>query len=210
MLTAESTRPPTKDARERLLAAATRMFAKHGLQGATTRIIAEEAGVNEVTLFRHFQNKEGLLEATMVRVVNSHLKELVGDEADWTGDLAENLMRFGKGYYAKLVEDEEFVRTVVGEAKRHPDHARKVILEALRPTRLQFIANLVSAQNAGKIRKDVDIPTAADAFTGMLFGGMLRITAGCSEGYTGDDFVKTCVDIFASGLAPCTALNGTS
>lgn len=58
--------PTTKD---RIIEAALRAFARDGLQGATTRMIAQEAGVNEVTLFRHFQNKEGLLAAAMIQVV---------------------------------------------------------------------------------------------------------------------------------------------
>ena len=55
-------RPPT---RQRLLDAAARVFARDGLTGATTRAIAREAGLNEVTLFRHFQTKERLLAAVV-------------------------------------------------------------------------------------------------------------------------------------------------
>ena len=51
--------------RERILEAATRVYAKHGFRGATTRLIAAEAGVNEVTLFRTFGSKGALLEAVL-------------------------------------------------------------------------------------------------------------------------------------------------
>ena len=47
--------------RARILAAAAHVFAQHGASGATTRRIAERAGVNEVTLFRLFGSKESLL-----------------------------------------------------------------------------------------------------------------------------------------------------
>ena len=56
---------PVTSTRDRIIEAALLAFARDGLQGATTRTIAQEAGVNEVTLFRHFQNKEGLLAATL-------------------------------------------------------------------------------------------------------------------------------------------------
>ncbi|MBA3969301.1 MAG: TetR/AcrR family transcriptional regulator [Gemmatimonadetes bacterium] len=46
---------------EAILEAAVRVFAEVGSRGATTRRIAEEAGVNEVTLFRHFGSKETML-----------------------------------------------------------------------------------------------------------------------------------------------------
>ena len=38
-----------------------RVFAESGFRGATTRKIAEAAGVNEVTLFRQFKSKEALI-----------------------------------------------------------------------------------------------------------------------------------------------------
>ena len=53
--------------RERILEAAARVYAKHGFRGATTRLIAIEAGVNEVTLFRTFGSKGALLEAVLTR-----------------------------------------------------------------------------------------------------------------------------------------------
>jgi AcrR family transcriptional regulator len=53
--------------RERILEAAARVYAKHGFRGATTRLIAIEAGVNEVTLFRTFGSKSALLEAVLTQ-----------------------------------------------------------------------------------------------------------------------------------------------
>jgi AcrR family transcriptional regulator len=53
--------------RERILEAAARVYAKHGFRGATTRLIANEAGVNEVTLFRTFGSKSALLEAVLMQ-----------------------------------------------------------------------------------------------------------------------------------------------
>ncbi len=49
------------DNREKLLHAAGRIYAEVGFRGATTRRIADEAGVNEVTLFRLFGSKSQLL-----------------------------------------------------------------------------------------------------------------------------------------------------
>ena len=53
------------DIRDRILDAAKRIYAQHGFRGATTRLIAIEAGVNEVTLFRTFGSKAALFEALM-------------------------------------------------------------------------------------------------------------------------------------------------
>ena len=47
--------------RQRSLDAAARIYGEAGFRGATTRRIAAEAGVNEVTLFRIFGSKASLL-----------------------------------------------------------------------------------------------------------------------------------------------------
>ncbi|MDJ0553221.1 MAG: TetR/AcrR family transcriptional regulator [Microcoleaceae cyanobacterium MO_207.B10] len=47
--------------RTRILKAAQKLFARHGYDGTTTRDLAQEAGVAEGTLFRHFTNKKAIL-----------------------------------------------------------------------------------------------------------------------------------------------------
>src|SRR5215831_11444681 len=54
------TRLSARDRRRQILDIASGIFARKGYQGATTREIAEEAGVNEALLFRHFPSKESL------------------------------------------------------------------------------------------------------------------------------------------------------
>jgi AcrR family transcriptional regulator len=57
----ESKQTSPEETRERIIAAARETIARKGKRGATTREIADAAGVNEATLFRHFGNKEQLL-----------------------------------------------------------------------------------------------------------------------------------------------------
>ena len=55
-----STRLSATDRRQQILEVASCLFARNGYQGTTTREIAEQAGVNEALLFRHFPSKENL------------------------------------------------------------------------------------------------------------------------------------------------------
>lgn len=55
-----STRLSGTDRRQQILEVASGLFARKGYQGTTTREIADEAGVNEALLFRHFPSKENL------------------------------------------------------------------------------------------------------------------------------------------------------
>lgn len=82
---------PSPPVRIRLLAAAAEVFAHHGVAGATTRRIAEAAGVNEVTLFRHFGSKDALLDEAIQRCATqeqttrlpSRPKEPLAELAAW-------------------------------------------------------------------------------------------------------------------------------
>ena len=75
------------DVREQLLQAALRVYAVAGVRGATTRRIAHEAGVNEVTLFRHFGSKDTLLQEALAWE-SRHVIEGVGLPAEPTDPAA--------------------------------------------------------------------------------------------------------------------------
>lgn len=53
------------DKQKQILKAALQLFATDGYHATPTRKVAMEAGVSEGLLFRHFGNKEGLLEALL-------------------------------------------------------------------------------------------------------------------------------------------------
>jgi len=61
--TGHRSHPGVEETRARILAAARELFERNGTRGTTTREVAERAGVNEATLFRHFGSKSALLEA---------------------------------------------------------------------------------------------------------------------------------------------------
>jgi AcrR family transcriptional regulator len=59
----------TIDVREKIITAAMTAYAESGFQGATTRRVAEIAGVNEVTIFRNFGSKAALMDEALFRRV---------------------------------------------------------------------------------------------------------------------------------------------
>ena len=65
-----------QDTEDKILDATIKLLDKDGWKGATTKKIASEAGVNEITLFRKFNNKEQLLRAAKKRSANRFLEEL--------------------------------------------------------------------------------------------------------------------------------------
>ena len=187
--------------RQRLIDAAISVCSERGLHAATTREIAEVAGVNEVTLFRHFGNKEKLIAALFEQVLATLSDSLDDTETDGQ-DLERNLFRYAQRHNELLVTNEAFIRTIIGEAKRHPEQARMVMCEAGRAKRELLIEYLRAAQKAGSVRKDIDLSPAVDAFTAMLLAGMLRRTSFKDYvDYTVDEYLRTIVDLFIRGIA---------
>lgn len=65
MSTAEPPNYSGSETEERILEAFLRLAGQRGLDAITTRAIADAAGVNEVTLFRHFGDKSTLIRAAV-------------------------------------------------------------------------------------------------------------------------------------------------
>ncbi|HEY9725228.1 MAG TPA: TetR/AcrR family transcriptional regulator [Chroococcales cyanobacterium] len=198
----------TAHTRARILKAATEVFAASGIAGATTREIARVAGVNEVTLFRHFQSKEQLL-AAVVQQVTALQAEALANQDEWTGDLQIDLLHYAWIYNNMLEGHEALVRMFIGEAKRHPEAALQVLRETVQPLRDKLIAYLRNGIDRGNVRPDVDILPAVDMFTGMLLAGMLRSnTIPLPRGYSRDRYIESCVGLFVRGIST-SSLNTT-
>lgn len=60
---------------ENILKAALELFARHGYAATSTSKVAKAAGVSEGLIFRHFESKEGLLNAIMEQAQESATKE---------------------------------------------------------------------------------------------------------------------------------------
>ncbi|WP_373527680.1 TetR/AcrR family transcriptional regulator [Nostoc sp.] len=198
--------------RTRLIEAASQVFASLGVQGATTREIARVAGVNEVTLFRHFASKEQLLGAVIKNASVLQTEALAHPEA-WTQDLKIDLRHYAHLYNTMLEAQEDLIRTFIGEAKRHPEAARQVIQEAAKPLGEKLVAYLQSSQRRGIVRADIEPFPAVDMFTGMLLAGMLCRSAKFNQGsYSCEDYIETCVDIFVRGISttPLSVVNAAA
>jgi len=106
--------------RQKLLDAALRVFAESGFRGATTRRIAEEAGVNEVTLFRHFKSKTALInEAAQLyarrRTASALPLEPVDPQAELTAWCTTQL--------TFLRNTRSLIRKCMAELEEHPQMA---------------------------------------------------------------------------------------
>src|SRR3977135_2600914 len=94
--------------RDQLLEAAARLYAEAGYRGATTRRIAVQAGVNEVTLFRHFGSKDALMREAIARAGQAGVTDLLPQTAR---DPFREVRDWAKAHIAELRERRSLIRT---------------------------------------------------------------------------------------------------
>lgn len=196
--------------RERLLTAAIEVFSTAGVVGATTRAIARQAGVNEVTLFRHFESKEQLLGA-VVEQVTALNSEALAHQEEWTQDLRRDLLDYARMHDEMLEEYASLVRMFIGEAQRHPQESFQVLQQYFLPLREKLVDYLNQCIDRGTVRADIDLSLAVDQLTGMLLAGMLRRhTLPIARGYSRDRYVEECVNLCLRGIESSSTISNHS
>jgi AcrR family transcriptional regulator len=186
-------RPP---ARQLLLNAAARVFARDGLEGATTRAISREAGVNEVTLFRQFGTKEHLLEA----VVGTAFAAIPEKRGRGTRSLRTDLESFARSYEDLLVANLPLIRTMIGEIHRHAHCQHQALKGIFWPMRAALVKRIRCACSMGEARPGLDPAVAADLFAGMIFSWVLRRTTIRRPSYRASGYRDECVRVFLNGI----------
>lgn len=191
------------DTRQRLLDAAARVFARHGLAGSTTRAIADEAGVNEVTLFRHFGTKDRLLAAVVGENFGADSESAHATPPPPTGDLRHDLLAYAAHYEKLLKHNLPLVRTLLGEIHhRHRDQEKQVFIGIFGPVKAAISSRIAVAQESGELRPDVRVDVLADLFASMIFTGVLRRDAQHFKlDYPAGTYLEAAVDLVIRGAA---------
>jgi AcrR family transcriptional regulator len=138
---------------EKIVTATFSIVQKEGFTKATTKKIAAEAGVNEVTIFRKFENKNNLIEITKeyyTQKLIGRLEEIFG----FTGD--EEIEEYLQNNFVGLLnlQDSEFsvIKVAMEEVREIPD--KKLLISKITDTILDRIEAFFKLQiEKGKIRQ---------------------------------------------------------
>ena len=151
--------------RDRLLEAAARLYAEAGYRGATTRRIASSAGVNEITLFRHFGSKDALIREAIARAGTSSVSDRL---PEIPRDPLKELRDWATAHIAELRARRSLIRTCMGEIEEHPgifsleNSPPSVAAKAL----CQYLRRL---RDAGIAKAQFDEVAASTMLMGVLF-----------------------------------------
>ena len=149
---------------EKIIQATFGILQREGFTKATTKKIAAEAGVNEVTIFRKFQNKNKLVEVTKEYYLEIFLEKLEGifdfnDDDEIEVYLQSNFI----GLLNLSEEDFSIIKVAMEEVRDVPE--RKQLISRITNTVIGKLEEFFKSQiEKGKIRQ-VD----ARVLAGMCF-----------------------------------------
>ncbi len=155
------------DTKERLFDASLKLISEKGYLGATTREMAQEAGVTELTLFRHFGSKEKLfIEVLSKYTFLPKLKELLPELEHLSYDNALRLV--ANKFLLTLKQRKPMIKIMYSEVNLYPEKIRRVYNKFITEIRSTLASYFAFQQKKGVLRK-VSPEVAARMFLGMLF-----------------------------------------
>lgn len=149
---------------EKIIRATFGILQREGITKATTKKIAAEAGVNEVTIFRKFQNKNNLIEVTKEYYLEIFLKKLeeifdFNEDDEIEGYLQSNFI----GLLNLSEDDFSVIKVAMEEVRETPE--RKQLISRISATVIDKLEEFFKFQiEKGEIR-DID----ARVLAGMCF-----------------------------------------
>jgi TetR/AcrR family transcriptional regulator len=190
---------------QRILDAALKVFSSEGYSGATTRKIAIEADVAEVTLFRRFQSKENLLREVLSnnRSMFSEMDNLLN--VDKNLEFETELRVIGK-HIAQIMSNRKadskrrmFMFMLFEEGRRKPEVAD--VLLSFFQMNLKPLSEYFELQiNNGKMRNINPWSAALTFISYFVHTSLLRGVFGDSFLGNVDEEIERFIDIFSKGI----------
>lgn len=186
--------------KQHLLEATLKLISERGYLGATTKEIAQEAGVTELTLFRHFGSKEQLFEELLKNYTFlPKLRELL-PELEGLG-YAESLEIIATRFLLTLKERKAMVKIMYSELTIYPEKIRSVYNRFVDEMRSTLAGFFESIQKRG-ILETASPEMAARVFLWILlsyFRSEEIMRPGGMKKEAMEKHVREIIDIFING-----------
>ncbi|QSR84524.1 TetR/AcrR family transcriptional regulator [Methylacidimicrobium sp. B4] len=199
--------PPVRasGSRDKIIAAATSLFAAHGFKGTTTRMIADLAQVNEALIYRHFPSKEGLYAAIIEKKIEklAPLLERLRRAAD-TSDSPQTILReIAREMFASVEDDPQFLRLFYFSGLEGHSLSR-MFFEAYIEMFNRYLGSYVLSRSREGVFRPLDPMLTARAFAGIVLHYLVvqTIFPEAERLRDREKAIDTFVDIFLQGILP--------
>jgi AcrR family transcriptional regulator len=173
----------------------------------TTKQIAELAQVNEVTLFRQFGNKHGLLLAVIEDAeVFSQLGQSLVDDLPQASDLPQMLRNYANTCLQALEHTPAVVRSLVGESAQYSPENRQALGRSFDRANRRVAKYLKTSIGESSAHLQLPIDRSIGLLNTLLFG---YVTIELTSEYHGlwrdrEDFLDKAIALFLTSAAPPT------
>jgi AcrR family transcriptional regulator len=153
---------------EQIIRAALNVVASHGLKGLTMQRVAEQVGLAPSAIYRHFQNKDDVLNS-ILGLIQGRLLGNVRAVSEEVTDPLERLQSLLQRQVQLLRENPAIPRIVFSEEvyQGHPE--RQATVYRIIRSYLERLRHIMwQGQQTGHIRPDVTPDTLALMFLGLI------------------------------------------
>jgi AcrR family transcriptional regulator len=165
------------DARTKILETATRLFATHGYDSTSLSHVARAASVSKALIFWHFETKENLFKAVLLRTIEPYSIDI--DDLDGLSE-PEQLRRLIDLYYEFVTDNVFSVRFFLSlflREEKRPDNLFGKVLDLYRLYHQLLGDVLARGQERGTVSRDVNPRLHAalilSALNGVLVQGFM-------------------------------------
>jgi len=160
--------PPDK--RDRILDAATKVFARRGFFGSQVADVAKRAGVAAGTVYLYFKSKDDLLLSLFDRTMRDAIAEgrAALDALDRTVTPIERLRHIAHVHLARLGRDPQLAVVFQVELRQSTKFMAKLSTTSLRDYLGLIRSVIVEGQQTGQFRADINPTLAAKVIFGAL------------------------------------------
>jgi TetR/AcrR family fatty acid metabolism transcriptional regulator len=155
------------DKRRKILAAATKVFAKKGYFAAKVSEIARRAGIADGTIYLYFRSKEDILVSLFDEVMSEHVERAREELGAFEG-AAARLQAIAHHHLRVLSSDRDLAVVFQVELRQSTKFMERFSSTWLR-SYFDLVGEVVEqGQREGVLRSEVPIKLATKAFFGML------------------------------------------
>jgi AcrR family transcriptional regulator len=185
-----------EETRTRILSAARAIYASKGSRGTTTREVAERAGVNEATLFRHFGTKGQLLAAMLDHYSATSEFPAILERVRGYESIEEQLLALGRAAFESMTRKQDLIRVSMAEELTDPAGH----LCAWRgPTEARRALSGFFAEKVERRQLDGDPEWLARVFMSLFFSLVMARRIWADVEFSQESAVVNMVEIFLNG-----------
>lgn len=192
---------PGSDIPERIIAAAREHFARSGVDAASLRKIAKDAGTSAPMISYHFENKDGLFRAVVDEVYDGFMADLEAAASE-TADPLERIEAIVRRVAGATPVERMTMRIVMREASVESDRLLYVAGRFLGGHGRLIREALTEAQEAGQVRPINQLAAVPALLAPVAISQLFRPIFEAVLGDQMDELFEQIIDIIFKGLLP--------